>query len=41
MTPLKHLAKEGLDELQEIINLCHSLGIKKIKFAPLLAYVLS
>ncbi|GAA5860143.1 hypothetical protein JCM8547_009200 [Rhodosporidiobolus lusitaniae] len=34
---LKHLAKEGFDELEDIVNLCKSLGVKSIKIAPLLA----
>ncbi|GAA5975545.1 hypothetical protein JCM5350_002643 [Sporobolomyces pararoseus] len=34
---LKHVAKEGFDELSDIITLCHQLGIKNIKVSPLLA----
>ncbi|GAA6010979.1 hypothetical protein JCM11491_005895 [Sporobolomyces phaffii] len=34
---LKHVAKEGFEELSDIITLCHQLGIKNIKVSPLLA----
>ncbi|KAK4700699.1 eukaryotic translation initiation factor 2-alpha kinase 4, partial [Phenoliferia sp. Uapishka_3] len=34
---LKHLAQEAFDELQEIVSLARHLGVKEIKFAPLLA----
>ncbi|GAA5881509.1 hypothetical protein JCM16303_005683 [Sporobolomyces ruberrimus] len=36
-TRLKHLAKEGFEELSDIIALCDQLGIKNIKVSPLLA----
>lgn len=34
---LKHVVKEALDDLNEIITLSQQLGIKHIKIAPLLA----
>ncbi|GAA6018919.1 hypothetical protein JCM10207_009197 [Rhodosporidiobolus poonsookiae] len=34
---LKHLVQEAFDELKDIITLCHQLGVKNIKVAPLLA----
>ncbi|GAA5934949.1 serine/threonine-protein kinase GCN2 [Sporobolomyces koalae] len=37
VTRLKHVAQEGLEELSDIVTLCHQLGIKNIKISPLLA----
>jgi translation initiation factor 2-alpha kinase 4 len=34
---LKHVVQEGFDELQEIVSLCHQLGVKNLKISPLLA----
>lgn len=35
--PLKNSVKEGLEELIQVMNLCHSLGVKKLKWSPLMA----
>ncbi|KAL8287446.1 hypothetical protein RQP46_003304 [Phenoliferia psychrophenolica] len=34
---LRHLVQEGFDELQDIVTLALQLGVKNIKFSPLLA----
>ncbi|KAM0786774.1 hypothetical protein ACM66B_002209 [Microbotryomycetes sp. NB124-2] len=34
---LKHIIQEAFDELQDIVAVCHRLGIKNVKVAPLLA----
>ncbi|KAI5477498.1 hypothetical protein MNV49_006345 [Pseudohyphozyma bogoriensis] len=36
-TGVKHVVEEALDDLQDIISLCHQLGVKNVKVAPLLA----
>ncbi|KAK4052686.1 eukaryotic translation initiation factor 2-alpha kinase [Microbotryomycetes sp. JL201] len=33
----KHIIQEAFDELQELVAVCHRLGVKNIKVAPLLA----
>lgn len=36
-SPLKHLAIEAYEELERVVDLCASMGVRNIRIAPLLA----